>query len=172
MAGGDGGLSGPHLGRLLGAWRSARPGYMALAAAVRLLVLDGRLPLRTRLPGERELAAALGVSRTTVAAAYAALRDEGFLTSRRGAGSWTSLPADPRAVPAGIEAPPEADVIDMSAAATAAPEGALHRALAAAVAELPRHRPGTGSDAVGLPALRSRRGSARAGRRPRPSRCS
>jgi DNA-binding transcriptional MocR family regulator len=152
---GDRGLSGPHLARMLGAWRSARPGYVALAAAIRLLVLDGRLPLRTRLPGERELAAALGVSRTTAAAAYAALRDEGFLTSRRGAGSWTSLPADRRAAPAAIETPPEADVIDMSAAATAAPEGALHRALAAAVAELPRHLPGTGYCAVGLPALRA-----------------
>src|SRR4051795_13620144 len=152
---GDRGLSGPHLARLLGAWRSARPGYVALAAAIRLLVLDGRLPLRPRLPGERDLAAALGVSRTTAAAAYAALRDEGFLTSRRGAGSWTSLPADRRAAPAALEAPPEADVIDLSAAATAAPEGALHRALAAATAELPRHLPGSGYDAVGLPALRA-----------------
>jgi DNA-binding transcriptional MocR family regulator len=152
---GDRGLSGPHLARLLGAWRSARPGYVALAAAIRLLVLDGRLPLRTRMPGERELAAALGVSRTTAAAAYAALRDEGFLTSRRGAGSWTSLPADRRAAAGGIEAPPEADVIDLSAAATSAPEGALHRALAAATAELPRHLPGSGYDAVGLAALRA-----------------
>jgi DNA-binding transcriptional MocR family regulator len=155
MDAGDRGLSGPHLARLLGAWRSERPGYVALAAAIRLLVLDGRLPLRTRLPGERQLAAALGVSRTTTAAAYAALRDEGFLTSRRGAGSWTSLPADRRAAPAGIGAPPDADVIDLSAAATAAPEGALHRALAAATAELPRHLPGSGYDAVGLPALRA-----------------
>src|SRR4051794_30905072 len=155
---GDRGLSGPHLARLIGAWRSARPGYVALAAAIRLLVLDGRLPLRTRLPGERELAAALGVSRTTAAAAYAALRDEGFLVSRRGAGSWTSLPADRRAALADDrtgEAPPEADVIDLSAAAAAAPEGALHRALAAATVELPRHLPGSGYDAVGLPALRA-----------------
>src|SRR4051812_20427592 len=152
---GDRGLSGPHLARLLGAWRSARPGDAALAAAIRLLVLDGRLPLHTRLAGERDLAAALGVSRTTVAAAYAALRDEGFLTSRRGAGSWTSLPADRRAAAGGIETPAEADVIDLSAAATAAPEGALHRALAAATAELPRHLPGSGYDAVGLPALRA-----------------
>src|SRR6185436_9474698 len=131
---GDRGLSGPHLARLLGAWRSARPAYVALAAAIRLLVLDGRLPLRSRLPGERELAAALGVSRTTAAAAYAALREEGFLASRRGAGSWTTLPADRRdaaAAAAGVETPPEPDVIDLSAAATAAPEGALHRALAA-----------------------------------------
>src|ERR687885_683425 len=69
----DRGLSGPHLARLLGAWRSGRPGYVALGGALRLLVLDGRLPLRTRLPGERELATALGVSRTTTGAAYAAL---------------------------------------------------------------------------------------------------
>jgi DNA-binding transcriptional MocR family regulator len=155
MAAGDRGLSGPHLARLLGAWRSARPAYAALAAAIRMLVLDGRLPLRTRLPGARELAAALGVSRTTATAAYAALRDEGFLASRRGAGSWTSLPADRRTTAPGVGAPPEPDVIDLSAAATAAPEGALYRALAAATAELPRHLPGSGYEAVGLPALRA-----------------
>ena len=82
----DRALSGPHLARLLGEWRSSGPAYASLARALRLLVLDGRLPLRTRLPGERELAEALGVSRTTATAAYAALRDEGFLASRRGAG--------------------------------------------------------------------------------------
>src|SRR4051795_2842553 len=127
---GDRGLSGPHLARLLGAWRSARPAYVALAAAIRLLVLDGRLPLRTRLPGEGELAAALGVSRTTAAAAYAALREEGFLASRRGAGSWTRLPADP-----GVAEQPAAGgegVIDLSLAACSAPEGALYAALSAA----------------------------------------
>ena len=45
-----------------------------------------------RVPAERELAAALDVSRTTVAAAYEALREAGILHSRRGAGSWTQLP--------------------------------------------------------------------------------
>ena len=62
--------------RLLGDWRP--PGGRGLTAAladrVRLLVLDGRLPLQTRVPAERELAAALDVSRTTVAAAYETLR--------------------------------------------------------------------------------------------------
>src|SRR3954451_3323550 len=96
----DRAISGPHLARLLGEWRSAGPAYAELARAIRLLVLDGRLPLRTRLPGERDLAAALGVSRTTATAAYAALRDEGFLASRRGSGSWTRLPADRAASPA------------------------------------------------------------------------
>src|SRR5688572_14945203 len=115
----DRGINGPHLGRLLGAWRSARPDYVSLAGAIRLLVLDGRLPLRTRLPGERELAAALGTSRTTTAAAYAALRDEGFLATRRGSGSWTRLPADRR--PAEGPADPADAEIDLSCAATSAP---------------------------------------------------
>jgi DNA-binding transcriptional MocR family regulator len=162
MATPERGISGPHLARLLGGWRSSRPAYVALSAALRLLVLDGRLPLRTRLPGERDLAAALGVSRTTAAAAYAALREEGFVASRRGAGSWTTLPADrgrapappASAAPSG-DAGPDGDLIDLGSAATAAPEGALHRALAAATAELPRHLPGPGYEAAGLPGLRA-----------------
>jgi DNA-binding transcriptional MocR family regulator len=116
-------------------------------------VLDGRLPLRTRLPGERELAEALGVSRTTATAAYAALRDEGFLASKRGSGSWARLPADPPAP--STPAPASDGVIDLSCAASAAPEGALYAALAAATAELPRHLPGPGYDAAGLPVMRA-----------------
>src|SRR3954464_12736068 len=107
----DRGLSGPHLARLLGEWRSSGPAYVSLARALRLLVLDGRLPLRTRLPGERELAEALGGRRTTATAAYAELRQEGFLASRRGSGSWTRLPADRPAAPA--PAPPSAELIDL-----------------------------------------------------------
>ena len=38
------GINGPQLARLLGEWRP-RPRYVALAEHVRLLVLDGRLPL-------------------------------------------------------------------------------------------------------------------------------
>jgi DNA-binding transcriptional MocR family regulator len=148
----DRSVSGPHLARLIGAWRSSRPDYVSLAGALRLLVLDGRLPLRTRLPGERELAAALGTSRTTTTAAYAALRDEGFVATRRGSGSWTRLPA---ARPVAEPAEPGDAEIDLSCAATSAPEGALHRALAAATAALPRHLPGPGYDALGLPVLRS-----------------
>ena len=151
---GDRGLSGPHLARLLGEWRSGGPAYAALARAVRLLVLDGRLPLRTRLPGERELAEALGVSRTTATAAYAALREEGYLASRRGAGSWTRLPADPGAAPGPSPGGTGGGVIDLSCAASAAPDGDLHAALAKATAELPRHLPGPGYDAAGLPVLR------------------
>src|SRR5215216_4281940 len=54
------------------------PAYRALADGIRLLVLEGRVPVAARLPAERELALSLSVSRTTVAAAYEALRAEGF----------------------------------------------------------------------------------------------
>src|SRR5690348_12338828 len=85
-------VGGPQLARMLGDVPQERPYYAALARAVRALVLDGRLALRTRLPAERDLAAALGVSRTTVTAAYDRLREEGYIESRQGAGSWTALP--------------------------------------------------------------------------------
>lgn len=68
--------------------------YRALARSLSTWVRDGRIPMHARMPAERELAAALSLSRTTVTAAYDLLRDEGFLVSRRGAGSWSALPAD------------------------------------------------------------------------------
>src|SRR6266496_6836243 len=85
-------VTGGDLQYLLGAWQGPGPGYAALAGALRSLVLDGTLPVRGRLPSERELAAALGVSRTTTAAAYDRLRGEGFVESRRGSGSRVALP--------------------------------------------------------------------------------
>src|SRR5438067_9109688 len=85
-------MTGGELRHLLGAWQGGGPGYATLAGALRSLVLDGKLPVRARLPSERELAAALGVSRTTTAAAYDLLRGEGFVESRRGSGSRVALP--------------------------------------------------------------------------------
>ncbi|CAQ01154.1 putative GntR-family regulatory protein [Clavibacter sepedonicus] len=134
---------------LLGEW--ARPGapvYQALADGIRHLVLDGRVPVGARLPAERELATALGLSRTTVAAAYAALRGTGHLASRRGSGSVTRIPRSaPHAEGGGRE------VADMSRAAVpAAP--ALADAATRAVARLPAHLEGHGYDVDGLPELR------------------
>ena len=80
--------------RLLGQWQespSSTPLWRQLTDALRLLILDGRLPLDTRLPGEREFASALGVSRTTIASALAQLRDEGYVQSRQGSGSTVRL---------------------------------------------------------------------------------
>src|SRR5881397_539629 len=68
------------------------PAYQGLAEGLRVLITDGRVPVGVRLPSERELTDALGVSRTTVTRAYAELRDHGFLVSRQGSGSVASLP--------------------------------------------------------------------------------
>lgn len=144
------------LSRLLSGWPlDAAAAYAALAARVRLLVLDGRLPVGVRLPAERELAAALGVSRTTVAAAYDVLRASGHATSRQGAGTWTALPEGGADVPAWAPEPAPAGVLDLAHAAPSAPPQ-LHGAYAAALEELPRHLPGTGYDYRGLPQLRAR----------------
>ena len=137
--------------------RAGRPPTAALADGVRLLVLEGRVPVAARLPAERELAAAFGVSRTTVAAAYEALRAEGFLESRRGAGSWTAVPAGNPLPTRGLEPlPPEAagSMIDLGCAALPAPEPWLTRAVQGALAELPPYAHTHGDYPAGLPVLR------------------
>lgn len=134
------------------------PAYRALADGIRLLVLEGRVPVAARLPAERELALALSVSRTTVAAAYEALRTEGFLESRRGAGSWTAVPAGKPLPARGLEPlPPEAlgSMIDLGCAALPAPEPWLTRAVQGALEELPPYAHTHGDYPAGLPALRS-----------------
>ncbi|WRL64500.1 winged helix-turn-helix domain-containing protein [Blastococcus brunescens] len=68
------------------------PLYAGLARRIRELVTAGSLPAGHRLPAERELAAALDVSRVTVASAYRVLRDEGFASTRHGSGTVTELP--------------------------------------------------------------------------------
>jgi DNA-binding transcriptional MocR family regulator len=145
-------ISAATLARLLGGTPPGRPYYLAIAGALRGLVLDGRLPLRTRLPAERELAAVLGVSRTTVTAAYDALRAEGYVGSRQGAGSWTTLPggAPPSARHAFAE---DRTLIDLACVAPAVPPG-FDECVAAAVAELPRHTSGPGYEPLGLAVLR------------------
>jgi DNA-binding transcriptional MocR family regulator len=149
-------LHGPQLARLLGRWQGARsvPDYAALAGTVRGLLSDGRLPLGVRLPAERELAHALGISRTTVSAAYRALRETGHLTSRRGAGSWTTMPGGARVASTGLWAPDsDSDLLDLGCAALAAPPQ-LATAAAEALADLPRYLSGAGYLPTGLVELR------------------
>ena len=73
---------------VLGLW-SEGPGplHRKLSDAIRAAVDDGRLPARTRLPSERDLAGRLAVSRSTVVAAYDTLRSEGVVESRQGSGT-------------------------------------------------------------------------------------
>ncbi|MEV8529159.1 PLP-dependent aminotransferase family protein [Streptomyces sp. NPDC052000] len=143
--------------RPAGAGLRKPPAYRALADGIRLLVLEGRVPAAARLPAERELALALSVSRTTVAAAYEALRAEGFLESRRGAGSWTAVPAGHPLPGRGLEPlPPEqlGSMIDLGCAALPAPEPWLTRAVQGALEELPPYAHTHGDYPAGLPALR------------------
>jgi DNA-binding transcriptional MocR family regulator len=134
------------------------PVYLALADAVTALVLDGRIATETRLPSERDLAAALSLSRATVTAAYDALRAAGYLDSRTGSGSYVSVPAGSRpngVLPRWTSASPTADVIDMSCAAMPAPPGVLEPAIADASARVSALATGDGYDPAGLPALRA-----------------
>jgi DNA-binding transcriptional MocR family regulator len=77
-------------GPALTGWTSAGGGplYRRLAEAIRAAIRRGELPSGTRLPTERALAVELSVSRSTVVAAYDLLRDEGWLESRQGSGTW------------------------------------------------------------------------------------
>jgi DNA-binding transcriptional MocR family regulator len=144
-------LSARALSLLLSDWRASEIGaaYSALADRIRLLILDGRIPLGTRLPAERELAAILGLSRTTVTAAYGLLRDAAFLTSTQGSGSVARLPhSTPRA-------PEEAwpDVLDFTKASLPAYPGVAAAAIRATEL-LPAYLGNSGFDTIGLPVLR------------------
>ena len=136
---------------LLGDWRGATsgPSYLALFDRIRLLVLDGRIATDTRLPAERDLAQALGVSRTMVSAAYRELRGAGYTESVRGSGSVTRLPG--RAPIAGQE--PSGEYIDFSKATSAAFPG-LHAATLRVMGEFAGELEGTGIDPFGSRALR------------------
>ncbi len=142
-------LGGPE-----GDWAGERPAYRGLARALRMLVADGRIPPGTRLPSERELTVALGVSRTTVTRAYADLKESGHLVARQGSGSVTARPQRPGAADALLSpAGGPADSTNLTVAAPSAPPGVL-AAYAAALTELPAHLDQVGYYPTGLPALR------------------
>lgn len=112
-------VSAQQLSRLLGTQPFSHPRYEDLAARIRMLLVDGRLAASTRLPSERSLAEALGLSRTTVTSSYGRLRDAGFVDARRGSGHVTSVPAT---LPSTMVASPIPDgVIGFTFAACAAP---------------------------------------------------
>jgi DNA-binding transcriptional MocR family regulator len=107
------------------------------------------------MPAERELAESLAISRTTVSAAYRALRETDHLTSRRGAGSWTTLPVGHRVATSGLwAAGDDCDMIDLGVAASGAPVELVPAARAAAD-DLPRYLGTAGYHPTGLPELRA-----------------
>ncbi|MEZ2390386.1 PLP-dependent aminotransferase family protein [bacterium RCC_150] len=150
----SGSLNAAAMVRLLGAWNSgAAPAYRELADVVRLLVMDGRIPLDVALPSERALATSLGVSRTTVTAAYASLREQGFLSGGQGSRGRTGIPH--RTLPLGGPGLAVPDgILDLAYASLPATGEVVHRAFADALTDLPALLPSFGYDAVGLPPLR------------------
>lgn len=147
-------ISPESLKRLLGPWRAAGSGagYGRLSAALRLLILDGRLALNQRLPGERSLAEALGVSRITIGGAFERLRADGFLTSRRGSGSVTTLPCV-RSEARGEGGSDDDGLLDFASAVIAATPP-VFQAYARALEALPLQLAGAGYQICGIESLR------------------
>ena len=140
------------LARELGNWRTSSrsgPAYQGLADAIRLLIVDGRLPVGSRLPSERALADALRVSRTTVTAAYSQLRDDGYLNARRGARSTTALPLAPA-----VRDDTTTPSVSLAAAALSAPAAAVMEAFAEATRDVTPYLHEPGHELVGVSALR------------------
>lgn len=138
---------------MLGSLPGIRPAYLELADGLRLLIVDGRLTTGSRLPGERELAASLGLSRTTTTRAYQQLRDAGFATARRGSGTLVALPLAQSAASSLIVESKDADAIAWTYSAPPAPAGTA-RAFERAAVALPGLLTSTGYLPDGLPALR------------------
>ncbi|MFF4607527.1 PLP-dependent aminotransferase family protein [Streptomyces sp. NPDC001339] len=143
--------------RALGSWR--KPGLAlttALVDAVRDAVLDGRVRTGSSLPAERRLATALGVSRGTVAAALARLRDTGWVHTRHGSASTVRLPPAAAERIAPLSATGDSGPgIDLRRAVPAAPRtaylAAAQRAMERAGPLLAEH----GEPGPGLPELRA-----------------
>ena len=133
------------------------PAYAGLADALVLLIGDGRIPVGTRLPSERELTEALGVSRTTVTRAYASAARRRL---RRGAAGLRHLHAGARRRAPGPTTGPcspsqsDRDAIDLNCAAPFAPPQ-IATAYAEAATRLPAYLGGHGYFPAGLPELQA-----------------
>jgi DNA-binding transcriptional MocR family regulator len=133
------------------------PAYLGLAESLRVLIGDGRIGIDVRLPSERDLTAALDVSRTTVTRAYEVLRESGYAEARRGSGTFTTVPGGQRRAHDRSLMPGTGgeDVIDLNCAAHSAPPG-LVEAYQRATEQLPAYLSGPGYFPLGVPALQAR----------------
>lgn len=145
-------ISSPVVAQMLGAWdQGPGPAHQRLSDRLRLLVLDGRLVLGAALPSERDLAIALGVSRTTVGTAYRTLADARYVDTQPRSRAVVRLPDERMPHEPAV---PSSPTIDLSFAAPAAPGVVLHRAYATALERLPRHFDRRGYERDGLVELR------------------
>src|SRR5689334_25045794 len=150
-----GSIAASRLAALVGGFDRS-PAYAGLADALRLLIGDGRVAADLRLPSERDLSVALGVSRTTVTRAYAALVECGFAVARQGSGTYTRVPGGRRQRFDRTLAPHAGagDLIDLTCAAPSAPPG-IATTYAEAAQDLPLYLGGHGYFPTGLPALQA-----------------
>ncbi|HUJ06772.1 MAG TPA: PLP-dependent aminotransferase family protein [Streptosporangiaceae bacterium] len=145
---------------VFGRWRD-RPGpaYQRLAAALLDAVNHGVIRAEARVPAERTLAAAVGVSRGTVVACFEQLVAAGVLRRRQGSGtfvvgrrSWAARPAASSAVTLMLlRMAADRESIDLSVSAPSALRHLPPVDPAAAWAALDGH----GLDPAGLPQLRA-----------------
>jgi DNA-binding transcriptional MocR family regulator len=149
----QGSIAPARLATLVGDFDRA-PAYAGLTDALQVLIGDGRLPVELRLPSERDLSEALGLSRTTVTRAYAGLVESGFAQAQQGSGTYTRLPGgrrrglDRTLTPSTVDD----DMIDLNAAAPAALPG-IATAYSDALQDLPRYLGGHGYFPTGVPLL-------------------
>lgn len=148
-------MTATRLASLLGDWRGPGPAYKDLADAIRVLVLDARIPEATRLPSERNLAETLAVSRTTTTRAYDELRERGMLSSVRGSGSTVSVPFADSSHSALMGFDEGGDMVSLAHAAGAAAPG-MGRLFEQALQRLPAMLATTGYLPDGYAPLRAR----------------
>ena len=66
------------------------PRYYQIKAIIKKWILEKEFDFGDKIPSENELAGRFGVSRLTVRQAVSKLAEEGFLTTRRGAGTFVT----------------------------------------------------------------------------------
>jgi GntR family transcriptional regulator len=72
------------------------PLYLRVQERIRAAIEAGRLKPADALPGERDMAEALGISRVTVRKAIAGLVEKGLLTQRQGSGTFVAAAPAPK----------------------------------------------------------------------------
>lgn len=71
-------------------YRDARPIYEQVRDGLRHLVVTGAIAEGEKLPSVRSLAASLAINPNTIQRAYAALEEEGYLTTEPGVGAFAA----------------------------------------------------------------------------------
>lgn len=78
--------------------------YRVIADKIAQKIRDGEFPIGSRLPGERDLAEVLSVSRSSVREALIALELSGYVEVRLGSGVYVTMPREGAGLGAGAEA--------------------------------------------------------------------